>query len=170
MSIREVRQKGRRVRPKKPGEPAGRPDPIIKHKKPAKEYPYKSSKFTPETQQVILEAVAQGNYYTVAAALAGVHEGTIYRWIKWGRDDERPGYKEFYEAMIQAEAEAEVNLVHNIRLHAELDWRPGMELLSRRFPERWATRSKAEVTGAGGGPLEIVVVFEDELDGEYDDE
>lgn len=178
-NIAELRQKGRRVRAaveeaespnvvrldsrrtRKPGERIGKPSPVVKHPKPPAQYPFQTSKFTPETREVILEAVRQGNYYTTACALAGVHINTLYRWLKWGSEEERPGYKEFYEDIMTAEAEAEVSLVTVIRTAAEIDYRAGLELLRRRFPERWGARDKAELTGANGGPIELVVTFDD---------
>lgn len=175
MSIAELRQKGRdlraneepppdnvvlldthRTRQPKPTKPAG-PD-----KKGV--YPHQNSKFSPETTALIIAAVRAGNYFTTAAALAGIHEGTLYRWLRAGEADEDSKYRQFALDMAMAEAEAEISIVSIVRSEANVDYRAGLELLSRRFPERWSTRNRTELTGEHGAPVELVISYEDESD------
>lgn len=174
VSIAEVRRKGRKIRPGKPGQKAGLPEPLVHHPKPANEYPYPTSKFTPETVEVIVEAVRKGNYFTTASRLAGITVSTLYRWLNQGEAAIEDGnyddpHAVFYTAIHEAEAEAESGLVATIVDFAEVDYRAGLEILSRRFPDKWSTRSRHELTGEGGGPVELVVVFEDSKDPEDDD-
>ncbi len=77
-----------------------------------------------------------------------------------GENDEE-GYREFYAAVLEAEAKSEADLLKKVRVHAPSDWRAGMEILKRRHPDRWGDR--AEVTGAKGGPITITVEYEGDV-------
>lgn len=164
MDIKDLREKGRKLRTNAEAAPSNvvtlvpRPAPDKKGV-----YPHPNGKFTPELTEVILTAVRIGNYFTTAASLAGIHINTLYRWLSEGEDEDSQ-YHEFYLDMLQAEAEAEVSIVTVVRSAANSDYRAGLELLSRRFPDRWSSRSKAELTGEHGAPIELHVSYEDESD------
>ena len=177
--IEDIRNKGRsirRVSEETPGrEIEKRPKPAVKAadildaqyvrpKATTTKYPHNNSKFNRATIDIILDAVRAGNYFTTAAQLAGISVATIYRWISMGKEneDENDEHHRFYLALMEAEAQAEAGLVHTVSIHAMRDWRPGMELLSRRFPERWSAKSQQQLTGPTGGPLELVIVYEDD--------
>ena len=130
----------------------------------AKKDPHKNGKFTPEVRELIIGAVRAGNYFTTAASLAGIHINTLYRWLSEGEADEDSQYREFYLDMQMAEAEAEVSIVLVVRDAANIDYRAGLELLSRRFPDRWSSRNRTELTGEHGAPVELRVTYEDEAE------
>ena len=160
MDIKELRKKGRKLRAnEKP------PDNVVTLvPRPTEKgvYPHPNGKFTPEVTGLILGAVRAGNYFTTAASLAGIHINTLYRWLGQGEDDEDSQYHQFYLDMQMAEAEAEVSIVLVVRDAANIDYRAGLELLSRRFPDRWSSRNRTELTGEHGAPMELVVSYEDE--------
>ncbi len=169
MNIKELREKGRNLRAsEKP------PDNVVTlatHRDktritPSKKgvYPHKNGKFTPELRAVIIDAVSAGNYFTTAASVAGIHINTLYRWLSEGEADEDSQYHEFYLDMQTAEAEAEVSIVSVVRSAANSDYRAGLELLSRRFPDRWSSRNRTELTGEHGAPVELVVSYEEAVD------
>jgi len=170
MSIEELRKKGRKLRTN--GDSPSNVVQIATHRtrqlkprgKPDKKgvYPYKSSKFTSENTELIIAAVRAGNYFTTSAALAGIHVQTLYRWLREGEEDEDSKYRQFSLDMAMAEAEAEISIVSVIRAEASEDYRAGLELLSRRFPDRWSTHNRTELTGTHGAPIEVVVSYEDE--------
>ncbi len=173
MTIEELRQKGRKLRSNEG--PPETPDNVVqidthRNRKPALPavidekgvYPHQNSKFNPETTGIIIAAVRAGNYFTTSAALAGIHEGTLYRWLRAGEEDEDSKYRQFSLDMAQAEAEAEISVVLVVREAASEDYRAGLELLSRRFPERWSTKNRTELTGEHGAPIELVVSYEEE--------
>ncbi len=169
MDIEGLRQKGRRLRTEKEEQPSN----VVlldthRTRKPAPDkkgvFPHMNSKFTPEVTDLIIAAVRAGNYFTTSAALAGIHEGTLYRWLREGEEDEDSKYRQFALDMATAEAEAEISVVSVIRAAASDDYRAGLELLSRRFPERWSTRNRTELTGTHGAPIEVVVSYEDEAE------
>lgn len=170
-NIEDLRNRGRKLRKQENPGPVA-PNNVIDlalHRKKVRDVerlPHKNTtKFTPEVVEILLTAIRAGNYFTTACQYAGIHVGTLYRWLEWGEEDGREGYKEFAEELRQAEAEAEVDLVHMVSVHAKTDWRAGMELLSRRFPERWS--SKQEVSGQS--KVEVEVVFVDDVGRFVDD-
>ncbi len=125
------------------------------------------SVFTPERRDLILAALRAGNYVQTAITAAGVPRGTYYGWIRQGRlaaakqdageqlSESEQEYLDFFEAIPQAEAEAEVRLVTMISKAAANDWRAAEKLLSRRWAGRWKEVTATEHTGADGMPLAV---------------
>jgi hypothetical protein len=56
-------------------------------------------------------------------------------------------YREFYEEVLRAEAEAEVHAVAVIRKKMPDEWRAAAHYLERRFPDRWRRRESIEHEG-----------------------
>ncbi|MEU3455661.1 hypothetical protein ABZ671_18970 [Micromonospora sp. NPDC006766] len=139
------------------------------------------SKLTPEIADRIIKAVRLGNFLETAAKASGVHPATVYRWLQ---DADKPGSprakREFRDALSRARAEAEQRMVGAVIKDANGGYvtkrvtrvlrngdketeetiagpngRVALEFLSRAFPDRWARRSALEVTGAGGGPIQV---------------
>jgi hypothetical protein len=102
--------------------------------------------------QKFLEHIAAGNYVEPAAHAADLSPVTVYNWKKRGDRGEEP-YARFVKAWKEAEAQAEVETVPNIRRASQLPqfWAAGMTLLERRHPERWGRR-----TDENSGPRVIV--------------
>jgi hypothetical protein len=107
---------------------------------------------TPEVQATIVEHVRAGNYRSVAAAAAGVHRNRLAEWEKRGESGEEP-YAGFACALQKAEAEAEVELLAEIRaaqsgtpgVSAADLWTTKAWILERRFAARWCARVKQQV-------------------------
>lgn len=96
------------------------------------------TKLTPEVQERIVSAIRAGCFAETAAEYAGISASTFYEWMERGRRAEA-GYKEFFEAVQQALAEAEVVHVGRVSKAAhEGDWRASAWWLSRRCRDRWA--------------------------------
>lgn len=95
--------------------------------------------FTEEVRHVILTAIRLGSYRQVAAAMAGIDDSTLSKWMK--REDEP--YKTFAAEILQAEAETEVKGV--ALLLANGDPRSLLAWLERRHAARWGRPEK----GAG---------------------
>jgi len=131
------------------------------------------SRFTPETRSQLLAAIRAGNYVTVACRMSGIGERTFYDWrahamsIQKRVDEaeeagkrvrlsvEEREYLEWWTDVQRAEDEAEVRLVTQWASAAAHDWRAARDLLARRHPNRWREQTATEVTGAGGGPIEV---------------
>ena len=115
----------------------------------------RQSKLTPETQEKIVNAIADGNYLETAAALGGVTYTTLWNWMKKGESASSGIYLEFFEAVKRAEAEAESLRVSRIdKAGMEGNWQADAWYLERRYPDRWGRRVQ-EVTGKNGGPITV---------------
>ena len=113
------------------------------------------SKLTPQVLERICQSLALGSYLEVSFRAAGIHPGTGHSWLAQGEKQEEGPFREFYEAVGEAQAAAEERLVGLISNAAVEDWRAAECLLSRKFPERWAGKARVELTGAGGKPVQF---------------
>jgi hypothetical protein len=105
------------------------------------------------TERVVL-AVRAGNYAEAACQSAGIGQSTYYRWMQRGAQEPGSAYAAFREAVLVAEAEAEVHAVALVRQAMSEDWRAAVAYLERRHPARWRSRQQTELVGPGGGPLQ----------------
>ncbi|MGV8973217.1 MAG: hypothetical protein ACOH10_12920 [Rhodoglobus sp.] len=120
----------------------------------------------------IVDSVAGGCYMAAAAAAAGIHESTLYRWLAEAQNDDAPEpLREFRERITRARGLAEETAVsflwevsrggHLIKRSTRNDSsgdgyvveesftppdaKPVMFLLERSFPQRWSRRSTLDV-------------------------
>jgi len=112
------------------------------------------SKLTDEVTERVVQAVRAGNYAEAACQSAGISSSTYYRWMSRGDQDPGSDYARFREAVLRAEAEAEVYAVAIIRRAMGDDWRAAVAYLERRHPTRWRTRHQTELVGRDGGPIQ----------------
>jgi hypothetical protein len=90
------------------------------------------TKLTPEINEQICRAIRAGNRQAVAARAAGVGESTFFHWMHEGRTHKTGIHRDFWEAVLQAEAESEAHAVALIRKEAPKSWRAAGYLLERR--------------------------------------
>jgi len=109
--------------------------------------------FTEEKRAKVIALVKAGNYKKVAAAACGIHYDTLMYWQTRGKREEKGMYREFYEALEQAEGEGEARLV--VKIVEDGSWQALMTILERKYPERWGRLSRVELTGKEGGAIEI---------------
>lgn len=107
------------------------------------------SKLTPERQQRLLDAIRAGNYYEPACVYAGIDYATFRRWMQRGEQATHGPYREFREAVLRAEAEAEIRAVALINKAMPDDWRAAQMFLERRHPERWGKREQVQAAVTG---------------------
>ncbi len=112
-------------------------------------------KLTPDRQQKLIEAIVAGNYYETACAVAGVDYSTFRRWMQRGGDEPQGKYREFFEALTRAEAEAEMQAVAIWQRAMPDDWRAAQMFLERRHPDRWGKQSKLDVKQEVSGQMEV---------------
>jgi hypothetical protein len=79
----------------------------------------RKSKLTPEKQEIIVKALAEGQTKRASAALAGIDEASLYLWLAKGEKQGRGFYYDFYEACKKAIASAESRLVNAVHRSAE---------------------------------------------------
>lgn len=115
--------------------------------------PGRPPKLTPEVMDVVVNAIAAGNYMDTAAALAGVDKVSLYRWIKKGANATRGIKRDFYKRVTEAMARAEARGVTGISIAAQKDWKAAAWLLERRYAKRWGKREEHTLKGDPKAPL-----------------
>lgn len=107
------------------------------------------SKLTPDVKRRLLDAIRAGNYYEAACRYAGISPSTFYRWMERGQRANSGQFREFWEAVTHAEAEAEVRMVTQWQAQIPHDWRAARDFLARRFPKRWAQQQSIDLLHSG---------------------
>jgi len=120
----------------------------------------RKSKLTPEVQDKVILALHGGNYFNTACRYAGISPGTGWSWIERGEAEnpKRPRkdiYVLFANAIREAEAKIEVDMVAQWQAQMPEDWRAVQMFLERRYPDRWGRKERQEHVGAGGSPIAL---------------
>src|SRR5262245_3890526 len=113
-------------------------------------------KLTPEVQERLCTAVRVGNYYEAACAYAGVSYKVFREWMIRGRRARRGKFRDFREAVLRAEADAEATVVAQWRQQIPETWQAARDFLARRFPRRWGPKEKHEVEGNVGVSIQTL--------------
>ena len=115
------------------------------------------TKLTPEIQKKIIKNIKKGFYIKQASQAVGICKATYYNWLLRGAKVlqlKKKGGKipksekiflDFLDMTWQANAIGELKIYSEIRSQVKKDWRAGMEILARKYPQRWARRDKLEV-------------------------
>src|SRR5262245_26952124 len=78
---------------------------------------------TAEIQRQICGLIHSGAFLHVAAEAAGVPQKVFERWMRWGKAARPvPLYRDFYEAVCQAQAQARVVAENHAFEHATITW------------------------------------------------
>jgi hypothetical protein len=122
------------------------------------------SKLTPDVQERICTAVRAGNYYEAACRYGGVSYANFRLWMLKGKQASSGKFHELYEAVLKAEADAEVAVVALWKKQIPDNWQAARDFLARRFPRRWGNKDRHEHEHGGGLTLlvEELVVHADE--------
>jgi hypothetical protein len=99
--------------------------------------------------------ILDGNYSKVAAKACGVSEIAYLKWRQRGRKEGEGVYYLFDLAIKSCESLAETSAVSLLRDHMVRSPKTVTTFLERKFPERWGDKRKIELTGEGGGPLQV---------------
>lgn len=102
----------------------------------------------------IAETVRKGNYLDTAARFHGVDRVTFHNWMKKGHTQKRGLYRDFLNALEQAQAEADTIDHEFIRNASGKDWKAAAEHLRLRNQGRYG-RSRVEVSGPEGRPIQV---------------
>lgn len=116
------------------------------------------TKLTPEVQERICEALSVGCSRKDAAACALVGYEALLRWYQRGETARRGIFREFYKAVVVAEAKPRERAYKSIAKAADDgDWRAGESYLKHRDHENF--RQRQELTGPNGGPIQTSVQY-----------
>jgi hypothetical protein len=96
------------------------------------------TKLTAAVRQAIIDGVRAGAHPTVAARAAGIAESTFGGWLR----DGRPQFDTFRAEIDEAEAQAEIEAVGQVR-RTDPKW-----LLERRHRERWGKPAETVASAA----------------------
>jgi hypothetical protein len=99
--------------------------------------------YTRAIGRAICQRVAAGMPITLACRQEGIGRRTLYDWRAAGRRGRAP-YAAFAAELDRAEARAEAAITLRIVQAARRDWRAGAWYLERRWPKRWALRTRLE--------------------------
>lgn len=100
------------------------------------------SALTPEVQELICEAIRAGNYREVAAVWAGVSVRTVQHWCTLGRRVPDGPHGVFLRAVLQAEKDAEMEMVGVVFTAAKADPDHAWKWLERKYGQRWGTQNR----------------------------
>lgn len=103
------------------------------------------TKFTPEVQARIVEAIEAGNTYARAAAYGGIEYKTFRNWMAAGEKSTRSPYVPFFQAVKEAETKAEMAHVATIENASKRSWMAAAWWLERRYPQEWGRRDSVDL-------------------------
>ena len=120
------------------------------------------SKFTPEVVSDLERNIAAGLPYELACGLSGIAYSTYRNWmVAAAQEGAEPELVEFLERIRRAETEAEARFAAQWISKTADDWRASRDYLARRWPERWASRDRIEMTGPHGGAIPVTFFIPD---------
>lgn len=120
---------------------------------------------TEDLAERICDLVEGGAFIVHAAAEVGIGERTLLRWLSMGeKDDADELHRAFWQGCERARARAEARLWESIASKSEPspravnpgDWKADLERLRAMNPKRYRESKHTEVTGADGGPVQVV--------------
>lgn len=103
----------------------------------------------------LLQALRGGNFREVACEWAGIPERTFRAWMQEGEAGAPQSSVDFCRQVMEAEKAAEIRNVAFVMKAAEEDPKHAEWWLERKHPERWGRKDRHELTGAGGGALQV---------------
>ncbi|MCJ7791875.1 MAG: hypothetical protein MUP49_05665 [Dehalococcoidia bacterium] len=107
----------------------------------------------------IVEKMRAGNYFESSVCASGVSAKTGFNWMNQGEKDDEANidslHRELYLSIKQAEAEAEIDDIRDIRNGCD-NWQSKAWIRERRSRERWGRVDKHEVSGV----LEVLVKWD----------
>lgn len=126
--------------------------------------------------------LAMGLTWNDACALVPIHRSTAFDWRNWGDEivlklgdknpDRLPVKKrllyDFSIGCAKAAARRKRKLLGVIHDATVTSWQAGAWLLERLHPEEFVVRTKSEVTGANGGPIQAAIAIPPELQAQID--
>lgn len=114
------------------------------------------TKLTDDLRENIALLVGQGNYIETAAAYCGISKVTLYTWMRLGHKEDEGPHRDFLNAVTKAEATGEMQALRTISAAGEKAWQALAWRLERKFPDRWGRRDRMEISGPGGGPVQVM--------------
>lgn len=130
-----------------------------------------------ELQEKVCQLIKAGNYIETACTYCGISKGTLYNWLKRGREEvtrvegnpkaryrkSEQMYVNFLNAVDEAVSFSEIRDLKRLDAHAEDNPNVLMWRLERRHPSRWGRQKiEADVKHSGDVRVNINIRGEDE--------
>lgn len=112
------------------------------------------SKITPELIERVASIVRMGNYLDTAARFCGIDKVTFHNWMKKGHAQRRGIYRDFLNALEEAQAAADVRDHGLIAKASAKDWRAAETHLRLRNQARYGAK-RVEVSGPDGKAVQV---------------
>jgi len=118
-------------------------------------------KLTPEVHKIIVKAVRNGLPWVHAAALAGIDERTLINWRNEGEKEIDGIYFQLIRDIKKAHADWVQERLDHIRSAGDAgNWTADAWQLERRDQDNFSIKTKHEITGEKGRPVEIKVILD----------
>ena len=114
------------------------------------------TKCTPEVTEVMAECVKLGMPISDACKYAVIDEKSHYRWMRDGEDGKEGPFREYFLALTRADGDFVRSNLEIIRKGAAKKPAAAQWLLERRRAEDFGDKSKVEISGPNGGPVQVV--------------
>ena len=115
------------------------------------------TKFTAEVRSRVLEGIRIGLPIKMAAARAGIAKQTLYNWLAEAEKKPDGAYGKFAAELDLAQADFAAKVLGHWNDAIPDDWRAGVEMLGRRFPDEFGKRERHEVSGPAGEAIKVEV-------------
>lgn len=114
----------------------------------------------------MISRIKMGNYLSVVAAAVGIPSEILVQWLQEGSNSKSSSdLRKMFLRVESAAAESEITAVGAWRKHFPKEWRSAPEFLSRRYPERWATkRENSEVKQSQNVNINLGSLSSDQID------
>jgi len=113
------------------------------------------SKLTPETIEALCNNVKLALPYRDAARLAGIGMSTFMRWKERAKKAKTGEYRDFWDQLQEAEAEAKRFVLNRIQRAGEKDWHALAFIARTRWPEDFAEKVRTEISTPEDRPLDV---------------
>jgi len=125
----------------------------------------RKSKLTQKLVDEAAELIRNGNYANVACRALGISETSWYNWLKDAENENTSPLKRvFFEAIKEAEAQAERDYLEVIKKASDKHWQAAAWWLERKFPDKWGRFQRVEHEFKGG----VLVVPEQQSADEWE--
>lgn len=115
------------------------------------------TKLTPATTEKLTQAISVGATYEHACNYAGIDYTTFNKWMKLGENASGGQYRQFFDTIKKAEAQAVVKWSALIDKAAnDGEWQAAAWKLERRYPHIYGRRVQ-EITGKDGEAFSIEI-------------
>lgn len=113
------------------------------------------SKFTPKIKEKVLQGIRLGLSIVKACNIAGIDYNTYRNWETKALEDKEPNYIDFFQQCERAKDEREAfHLTQIINASRDGTWQASAWFLERSMPDKYSLKTRTEITGKDGGPVQ----------------